>query len=157
MNKLASVALLGALLAPALVVSSATAHAKPAKKTKKAEKVNWQSSYWAAQKAAQRSGKPFFIDFYTDWCGPCEYLDKTTYQDPKFVAYSRGWIMVKVNPEKSEFGRKLFDKYRLSGYPAMVFTDGSGEKLGEAVGAYPTDMLIGEMKKAAKKAGGTRV
>ncbi len=154
MNKLASLALLGALLVPATVISSAPAHAKPT--PKKAPKVNWQPSYWAAQKAAKRSGKPLFIDFYTDWCGPCKYLDQTTYRDAKFAAYSRGWIMVKVNPEKSEFGRKLFDKYGLNGYPSMVFTDGAGKKHGEAVGAYPADMLMAEMKKAEKKAGGIR-
>ena len=155
MNKIASFALLGALLSPVALVASAPAHAKPAKE--KAPKVNWQPSYWAAQKAAARSGKPLFIDFYTDWCGPCKYLEETTYRDAKFVAYSRGWVMVKVNPEKSEFGRKLFEKYKLSGYPSMVFTDGSGQKHGEAVGAYPADMLISEMKKAAKKAGGTSI
>ncbi len=154
MNKLAFFALSGALLAPAMVISSSTAHAKPA--PKKAPKVNWQPSYWAAQKAAKRSGKPLFIDFYTDWCGPCKYLDQTTYRDAKFVAYSRGWIMVKVNPEKSELGSKLASKYGVSGYPSMIFTDASGKKQGEAVGTYPADMLIPEMKKAAKKAGGIR-
>lgn len=154
MKKLVNLLVLGALLVPVAALTSAPAHAKPAQK--KAPKVDWQPSYWAAQKAAKRSGKPIFIDFYTDWCGPCKYLDQTTYQDAKFVAYSRGWIMVKINPEKSEFGRKLFDKYKLSGYPSMVFTDASGRKHGEAVGAYPAEMLMVEMKKAAKKAGGIR-
>ncbi len=150
MKTLNSLALLSALLAPTTLVS-ATAHAKPA------TKVNWQPSYFAAMKEAKRSGKPLFIDFYTDWCGPCKYLEQTTYQDSKFIAYSRGWVMVKVNPEKSAFGRQLFDKYKLSGYPSMVFTDARGKKNGEAVGSYPAAMLIPEMKKAAKKAGGTRV
>ncbi len=154
MKTLNSLALLGAMLAPTALLCGA-AHAKPA--TSSARKVNWQPSYFAAMKEAKRSGKPLFIDFYTDWCGPCKYLDQTTYQDAKFVAYSRGWVMVKVNPEKSAFGHQLFDKYKLSGYPSMVFTDASGKKNGEAVGSYPAAMLIPEMKKAAKKAGGTRV
>ena len=158
MNKIASLAVLGAFLVPVTLVSSQPAQAKPARKTaKKAPQVNWQPSYWAAQKAAKRSGKPLFIDFYTDWCGPCKYLDQTTYRDAQFVAYSRGWVMVKVNPEKSEFGRKLAEKYRVRGFPAMIFTDGRGTKHGEAVGAYPTQMLIPAMKRAAKKAGGTSV
>ena len=157
MNKIASFALLGAFVLPVTLVSVPNAQAKPAKKEQKAARVNWQPSYWAAQKAAKRSGKPLFIDFYTDWCGPCKILDQTTFRDPQFVAYSRGWIMVKVNPEKSEFGRKLAEKYRVQGYPSMIFTDGRGTKHGEAVGTYPAKMLIPAMKKAAKKAGGTRV
>lgn len=154
MKTLNSLALLGIMLAPTVLIG-ATAHAKPAQSS--ANKVNWQPSYFAAMKEAKRSGKPMFIDFYTDWCGPCKYLDQTTYHDAKFVAYSRGWVMVKVNPEKSALGRQLFDKYKLSGYPSMVFTDARGKKNGEAVGSYPAAMLIPEMKKAAKKAGGTRV
>ena len=157
MKNFALFALAGALIAATSLAPMPSAHAKPAKNSKKkASKVNWQPSYSAAQKAARRSGKPLFIDFYTDWCGPCKYLDQTTYQDAKFIAYSRGWIMVKVNPEKSDFGRKLAEKYAVSGYPSMIFTDGGGKKHGEAVGSYPTEMLIPEMKKAAKKAGGTR-
>ena len=157
MKKFASLVVLGALLVPVAALCGAPAYAKPAKKSdKKASGVNWQPNYAAAMKQAKRSGKPLFIDFYTDWCGPCKYLEQTTYQDAKFIAYSRGWIMVKINPEKSEFGRKLFEKYRLSGYPSLVFTDGSGRKNGEAVGAYPAEMLMTEMKKAAKKAGGIR-
>ena len=154
MKTLKFLALLGAMLSPTAFVS-ATAHAKPAKSS--AIKVNWQPSYFAALKAAKRSGKPLFIDFYTDWCGPCKYLDQTTYRNAHFVAYSRGWIMVKVNPEKSALGRQLFSKYSLSGFPSMVFTNASGRKYGQAVGTYPAYMLIPEMKKAAKKASGTRV
>ena len=126
--------------------------AKPAKK--QAPKVNWQPSYWAAQKAARRSGKPLFVDFYTDWCGPCKYLDATTYRNAKFVAYSRGWVMVKINPERSALGRQLAQKYRVQGFPTMIFTDGSGAKHGEAFGTYPAYALLPRMKRAAKKANG---
>ena len=129
--------------------------AAPARKT--APKVEWQPSYAAALKAARHSGKPLFIDFYTDWCGPCKYMEQTTYKDPKFVAHSRGWIMVKVNPEKSAAGRKLFNKYHLDGYPSMVLTDASGQKHGLVVGSSPTNALINEMRRAARKAGGISV
>lgn len=151
MKKFALFALLGAL-----AMSAPTVFAKPAKKTTVA-RVNWAPSYWAAQQAAKRTGKPLFIDFYTDWCGPCKYLEQTTYRDSRFIAYSRGWIMVKVNPEKSALGAKLAEKYKVQGYPSMIFTDGSGKKRGEAVGTYPAQMLISEMKKAAKKVSGTRI
>ena len=87
MKLFATLAVIGATLTP-LSLLGVAAHAKPAAKSKSA-KVHWQPSYYAAMKAAKRSGKPMFIDFYTDWCGPCKYLDKTTYQDAKFIAYSR--------------------------------------------------------------------
>lgn len=151
------IAFCAALLISAPLFCSQSAEAKPAQKTKKqTPKVNWQPSYWAARKAARRSGKPLFIDFYTDWCGPCKYLDQTTYRNAKFIAYSRGWVMVKVNPEKSKLGRQLADKYRVQGFPTMIFTDGGGTKQGQAFGAFPAYELLPMMKKAAKKANGLR-
>ena len=156
MNRLAFCSLSVALLAFATLDCNRAAVAKPAKKQAAKAKVDWQPSYWAAQKAARRSGKPLFIDFYTDWCGPCKYLDATTYRNAKFVALSRGWIMVKVNPEKSALGRQLAEKYRVQGFPTMIFTDGSGTKHGQAFGAFPAHELLPMMKRAAKKANGLR-
>ena len=152
MNKFALCAIAGALLA---ANSSHVAHARPAKK-RAAAKINWQPSFWAAQKAARRSGKPVFIDFYTDWCGWCKEMDKTTYKNAKFVAASRGWIMVKVNPEKSQLGRQLATKYRVDGFPTVIFTDENGARHGQADGFYATADLLWLMKRAAKKANGLR-
>lgn len=156
MKKLVLLMTLSALAAP-----WGAAHAKPAPKTKKSKKavpaINWAPSYFAAQQAAKRTGKPLFIDFYTDWCGPCKWLEQNTYKDPKFIAYTRGWIMVKINPEKSELGRQLAQKYSVSGFPTLIFTDDSGQKLGEVVGARPAHLVIPPMKKAARNAGGTYI
>ena len=152
MNKFAFCAIAGALLS---VTSSHVAQARPAKK-QAAAKINWQPSYFAARKAARRSGKPLFIDFYTDWCGFCKDMDRTTYRNAKFIAYSRGWIMVKVNPEKSELGRQLAQKYRVDGFPTMIFTDGGGANHGQADGFSETFGLVSMMKRAAKRANGIR-
>ena len=31
---------------------------------------------------AKRAGKPLLVDVYTDWCGWCKRMDRTTYADP---------------------------------------------------------------------------
>lgn len=149
MKKLLLAALLGApfLMAPA--------HAQRTKKTS-AKKVNWQPSFAAALAEAKRTGKPIFVDFYTTWCGPCKYLDAVTYKDAKFVAESQKWVMVKVDAEKGAANVKLAQKFKVDGYPSMIFLTPKGVESDRAVGGYPANLLVPKMKKAADKASGAK-
>lgn len=147
--------LLALLCAPVLVSGI---QAAPAKKKTAAATVKWQSSYAAALAEAKKTGKPVFIDFYTTWCGPCKYLDDVTYKDAKFVAESRKWVMLKIDAEKNASQVKLAEKFRVTGYPTMVFLKSNGQEAGRTVGGLPAKMLVPEMKKAADKAsGGKRI
>ena len=40
-----------------------------------------------AQKKYKESPKPLLIDFYTDWCGWCKHMIKTTYSNPGIAGY----------------------------------------------------------------------
>lgn len=131
-----------------------SAHAKPTKKLPASAKVNWRASFPAALAEAKRTGKPLFVDFFTTWCGPCKYLDATTYKNPAFVAESKKWVMVKVDAEKNAANVQLAAKYKIDGYPSMLFLGAGGKETDRAVGAYPADLLVPKMKKAALKAGG---
>lgn len=153
------------LCALALPILASQVNAAPTRKTALAKspskvkaKVNWRTSYPLALAEAKRSGKPIFIDFYAVWCGPCKYLDAVTYQDPRFVTESRKWVMLKVNAEKDSFNVKLAQKYKVDGFPSMVFLKPSGKESGRVVGGYPPEILVPKMKKAGLKAtGGTRI
>lgn len=138
-----------ALLALPTIVTSVPA--APAKK-KVTAKVKWQTSYSGALAEAKRTGKPIFIDFYTTWCGPCKFLDEVTYKDAKFVAESRNWVMVKVDAEKNQNTIALAKKFKVEGYPTMVFLKPNGKETDRAVGGYPASMLVPKMEKAAEKA-----
>ncbi|MGZ3863570.1 MAG: DUF255 domain-containing protein [Bacteroidia bacterium] len=48
--------------------------------------VKWMD-FKQAQEACKTQQKPLLIDFYTDWCGWCKHMMKTTYSDPNLASY----------------------------------------------------------------------
>lgn len=58
------------------------------------------------EEAARRNAttpKPFLVDIYTDWCGWCKHMDKTTFRDSAVVAYvQQHFYAVKVNAEQTQ-------------------------------------------------------
>lgn len=148
------------ILAPELNAAPArkAARSKSRSKARAKAKVNWRASFPLALAEARRTGKPIFVDFYTTWCGPCKYLDAVTYKDRRFVAESRKWVMVKVDAEKNSANLKLAQKYKVSGFPSMIFLKSSGKESSRVVGGYPPEMLVPKMKKAGIAANGaTRI
>ena len=67
-----------------------------------AGKINWVS--WnEAMELMKTEKRKVFVDIYTDWCGWCKQMDKTTFSDPNIVAYAnKNYYAVKFNAESKE-------------------------------------------------------
>jgi thioredoxin-related protein len=71
---------------------------------------------WLTFKEAQEKNniipKPFLVDIYTDWCGWCKVMMKTTYSNPGLAAYiNQNFYPVKFNAETKdtiEFNGKIY-------------------------------------------------
>jgi len=78
-----------------------------------AQEVQWMSfeEALAAQKMEKRK---IFVDLYTDWCGWCKRMDKTTMTDPEVVKYlNTKFYPVKFNAEQKEEIEFKGEIYRL--------------------------------------------
>jgi thioredoxin-related protein len=60
----------------------------------------------------KQNPKKIFVDVYTDWCGWCKRMDKTTFADPQVVEYlNANFYPVKLNAEQKadiNFNGELF-------------------------------------------------
>ena len=64
------------------------------------------------------------VDVYTDWCGWCKKLDKEVFSDARVAAATRDLVSVRVNAE--EGGEKIAERFEVTGFPTILFVDGSG-------------------------------
>ncbi len=92
--------------------------------------------------------KVILVDVYTDWCGWCKKMDKTTYSNEEIVKIiEENFIPIKFNPEEDKTytidgnqvnGRKLLQiisSGQHSGYPSTYFLFPSKREI-KKVGGY---------------------
>lgn len=87
--------------------------------TPKKEKVNWVTMA-QLNELYSKNPKPVLFDVYTDWCGWCKEMDRTTYRNDKLSRYiNEHYYAVKLNAESSEkvvFNNKQYECSELAAY-----------------------------------------
>lgn len=69
---------------------------------KPAEKIHWYTMDEAMKLNAEKP-KKVFMDIYTDWCGWCKVLDKSTFPNPVIVEkMNKYFYAVKFNAERTD-------------------------------------------------------
>ncbi|WP_159451757.1 thioredoxin family protein [Pedobacter africanus] len=106
---------------------------------------NWKETI----EAAAKTGKLIFVDCYTDWCGPCKWMDQNAFTDAKVAAfYNKNFINAKIDMEKGE-GIALRKKYSVQSFPTFLFINGNGEVVHRTGSRMPIEEFLEEGKKAA--------
>lgn len=81
---------------------------------------------------AKAENKKVFIDFETDWCGPCKSMDEWIWTDAAVADVLRaGYIGVKLD---GDLEKATVKKYTVAGYPTMIVLDATGKEVWRFVG-----------------------
>jgi thioredoxin-related protein len=69
---------------------------------KSGDGINWMT--WSeVENALEKEKKKVFVDVFTDWCGYCKKMDKTTFKDKGIVTYiNENFYAVKFDAEQKE-------------------------------------------------------
>jgi thiol-disulfide isomerase/thioredoxin len=95
------------------------------------ELTDWSS----AIQAAKASGKPIFVDAYTDWCGWCKVMDKKTFSLPAVKSYMNDNMeCYRLDMEHNQASHNLRLAYGINAFPTFVILSPTGEFLGKLVG-----------------------
>ena len=98
-------------------------------------------SFDEALKAAAKENKLVFIDFYTDWCGPCKKMAKDVFPQKMVGDFMNAkFVNLKLNAEKE--GKELAARYKVNAYPTFVVLDTEGKVVGELKGSMDGQTFI---------------
>lgn len=121
----------------------------PAKKV--SSDIKWLS-YEEAANLAEENPKKIFVDVYTDWCGWCKRMDRTTLKDPEIGKYiNTHYYPVKLNAESqrtvSYKGQSMTEQdlavkiFGATGYPTTVYLDKNQNVLQPIPGFMEAEMM----------------
>jgi len=103
----------------------------------------WEHDYQSALKRAKAENKVIFMDLWTEWCGPCQHLQKNVFPTAegqaalaKVVPFSS--LVQKRDGTPVAEGTRLADQFKLNAFPTLVILDANGKELRRQVGAFRT-------------------
>ena len=91
--------------------------------------------------------KIILVDFETESCVWCDRLDADTFTDERVIDFAKqNLISKKIDAEKGN-GPELKKKYRVRGYPTILFLDSQGVEIDRIVGYRPPEEFLIELNR----------
>lgn len=115
-----------------------------------ASSIAWEKDLAGALARAGAEDKVVMVDFYTDWCRWCQVMDEKTFSNAAVQNELKRMVVVKLDAERD--GRDAARRYRVDGFPTMLFLDAKGQEIGRVPGYLPPEPFLEELADILKKA-----
>jgi len=101
-------------------------------------------SFDEAMVAAKQENKLVFIDFYTDWCGPCKMMARDVFPQKNVGDFlNEKFVCVKLNAEKD--GKEQAARFQVKAYPTFLVLNTKEEIQLEMKGAMDADAFMAKV------------
>src|SRR5207244_1759231 len=100
-----------------------------------------------ALEQARRERRPLMVDFFGIWCPPCNMLDETVFSRPEFARAAEVFVKLKLDADR-ETSWGLKERWRVGGYPTVIFATPDGEEIDRVVGARSLAQFVARVEDA---------
>jgi thiol:disulfide interchange protein len=139
----------GVLMVAVGLVAATGCRSRESARPAAAQLVPWERNLDAALERAGSENKLVMVDFYTDWCRWCRRLDQNTLGDANVLRALAHVVPVRLNAEKD--GREVAARFRVDGYPTIVFLNASGAEVGRIPGYMEAGPFLEELEEIFKR------
>lgn len=129
------------LVATMLFVPAVFAGGKDDAKKDNKKEINWLT--WdEVQVEMKKEPKFVWVDVYTNWCGWCKHMDKTTFSNPEVIDYmNKHFYAVKFDAESTAEIRFMGQMY---GFDPTIKAHKLAAMLMNGSMSYPTSILMAQ-------------
>lgn len=93
-----------------------------------------------------KKAKPVLLDFFALWCPPCNDLDELIFPSALFISETKNIEKIKIDVDEEE-SWALKEKFKIVGYPTLVYLNTRGEEVGRFWGTQSPEFLVSWIQK----------
>lgn len=112
----------------------------------------WLTDYEHALTKSRETGRPVLVQFTgSDWCGWCKKMDAEVFSTAQFRNWARKHVVLlevdfphrkHQTPLEKEKNRDLQERFKVTGYPTILFINDQKRELGRVVSYKPIDSFL---------------
>lgn len=104
--------------------------------------IDQPSDWGVVLEKSKTVNKPIFVDVYTEWCGPCKWMDQNVFNQEEVGKYmNANFVNVKIDAEKG-YGLQFAKEHKIGSYPTYLYFNPKGEIVLMAMASVPPEIFM---------------